>query len=111
MLRAAQWARTAVLILPSQWEKGFGRAALEAQGSGIPVLGRNIGGLGEALGDSGILLAPDAPAQAWADEIDRLLSDSSLFVARAAAAKANAARREFDPKHQLERFLSLVSNS
>ncbi len=104
------YRRTALLLVPSQCEESFGRVAIEAQVSGIPVLGRDVGGIGEVPRDSGILFAPDGPAQAWADEIERLLSDGSHYRTRSAAAKANVARPEFDPKHQMERFLSLVSN-
>jgi glycosyltransferase involved in cell wall biosynthesis len=97
-------------MVPSQWEEAFGRIALEAQVSGIPVVGRDIGGLSEVLQASGTLLPADAEPRAWAEEIERLLTDSSLYAARSTAARANVARPEFDPKRQLERFLSLVSN-
>lgn len=104
------YRQTSVLLMPSRWEEAFGRVAIEAQVSGIPILAHDIGGLGEALRDSGILFSPDAPAQTWADEIERLLSDRSLYEAQSAAAAANAARPEFDPDRQIERFLALVSN-
>ena len=104
------YARTAILIVPSLWQEAFGRVALEAHASGIPVIARDIGGLSEVLQESGILVAPDAPPQVWADEIERLFADRSLYAARSAAASANASRPVFDPQAQMERFVSLVSN-
>jgi glycosyltransferase involved in cell wall biosynthesis len=104
------YTRTAILLVPSQWEEAFGRVALEAQVSGIPVIGRDIGGLSEVLQESGTLLARDAPPQVWADAVERLLSDTALYAARSAAARANAERPIFDPHRQLERFLELVSH-
>jgi glycosyltransferase involved in cell wall biosynthesis len=103
------YSRTALLIVPSQWEEAFARVILEAQINGIPVLGRNVGGVSEALFASGVLFPREATAQDWADEIQRLLSNHSYYLQRSAAASANAARPEFDAKHQMERFLSLVT--
>jgi glycosyltransferase involved in cell wall biosynthesis len=105
------YARTAVLLVPSQWQEAFGRVALEAQVNGIPVVARNVGGLGEVLEPSGVLIAPEATAEVWAGEIERLLSDPAYYGQRSAAARANAARPEFDPRYQMERFLSLVSRA
>lgn len=105
------YSRTALLILPSQWEEPFARVILEAQINGIPVLARNVGGVSEALGDSGLLIPREATARGWADEIQRLLSNHSYYLQRSASASANAARPEFDAKHQMERFLSLVAHA
>jgi hypothetical protein len=60
---------------------------------------------------SGVLFPREATAQDWADEIQRLLSNSSCHLERSAAASANAARPEFDPLDQMERFLSLVNHA
>jgi glycosyltransferase involved in cell wall biosynthesis len=104
------YSRTALLLLPSQWEEPFARVILEAQVNGIPVLARDVGGVSEALGDSGLLLPREAAAPDWADEIERLLSNDSYYLMRSAAASANAARPDFDPNHQMGRFLSLVTD-
>lgn len=44
-----------VLILPSRRE-GFGNIIIEAQACGCPVVGSNVGGIPEALGDGGIVV-------------------------------------------------------
>ena len=48
---ASVLARTSLLLMPSFWNEGFGRLAVEAQLCGIPVLASRRGGLPEALGD------------------------------------------------------------
>ena len=103
------YSRTALLIVPSQWEEAFGRVALEAQVSGIPVVARDIGGLGEVLRDSGILLPQNAAADAWVQTIERLLSDQSFYAACSTAASINASRPEFNPLHQVDRFLAIAT--
>ena len=50
------YARTSVLLMPSFWREGFGRAAVEAHLSGVPVLASDHGGLPEALAGGGCLL-------------------------------------------------------
>jgi len=49
---AAVYSRSAVLLMPSFWREGFGRAVVEEQSAGVPVLADDIGGLPEALGGS-----------------------------------------------------------
>jgi glycosyltransferase involved in cell wall biosynthesis len=45
-----------VLLVPSLIEEGFPRVILEAAANGIPVVANSLGGIPEALGDSGILV-------------------------------------------------------
>jgi len=86
-----------VLLMPSVWEESFGRSALEAQLSGIPVLASRRGGLPEAVGEGGILLEADAAADAWSEALDRVCSDRQLYDELSAKALANASRVEFTP--------------
>lgn len=59
------YARTRILVVPSQWEESFGRVITEAQVNGIPVLASRRGGIPEALGDGGVLVDEIADPQAW----------------------------------------------
>jgi glycosyltransferase involved in cell wall biosynthesis len=45
-----------LLLVPSLIEEGFPRVILEAAANGIPVVANSLGGIPEALGDSGILV-------------------------------------------------------
>ena len=79
--------RAADLVLfPSLYE-GFGFPVLEAISSGVPVLARSNSSIPEVVGFSaadspvsgnGAVLLPDSSgAGVWADEIERLLSDTA----------------------------------
>ena len=55
-----------MLAFPSLAPETFGRVSVEAQACGVPVLGRDIGGVPETLrpGDTGLLLPP-GDVRAW----------------------------------------------
>ena len=69
-----------MLVLPSKdRSEGFGLTILEANASGKPVIGSNIGGIPGILidNDNGILIPPNNPAL-LADAISRLSKDDKL---------------------------------
>ncbi len=105
---AAVYAKTAVLLMPSFWREGFGRAAVEAHLSGVPVLASRQGGLPEALGDAGSLLDipetcvdepltfPDeATVSRWWVALVALWDDPVTYAA--ASERARQAGRRFHP--------------
>lgn len=104
---AAIYARTRILFFPTQWEEPFGRVALEAQASGIPVLASDRGGLPEAVGNGGRILPFDAPASAWADALAAML-DPTTETRLSDAARANTRRPEFQPQFIADRFLDIL---
>lgn len=78
-----------IFCLPSRYE-GYGMVAAEAMAHGLPVIATAAGALPEAVGDAGLLVAPDdAPALAAA--LTRLLTDREEADRRAAASHARAA--------------------
>ncbi len=77
------------LVLPSHYE-GFGLTPLEAMACGTPVITSNRGSLPEVVGDAGLLVNPDDPADIAAS-IERLLSDTALRSRLSAAGLARAA--------------------
>lgn len=95
------YATTRLLLAPSQWEEAWGRVATEAHYSGIPVLGSDRGGLPEAVGPGGRVLAHDAPAEIWAQAVREYWYDAAACEEASAAALAYARRAEIDPARQI----------
>jgi len=79
---AAHYRRAEGLLVPSRYEP-FGIVALEAIASGCPVVAAETGGLPEAVGDCGLLVAPDDP-DALADAAERALRSDVRQDLRAA---------------------------
>jgi glycosyltransferase involved in cell wall biosynthesis len=96
------YTQTRVLLVPSQWEEGYGRVAAEAQVNGIPVIASNIGGLPESVGPGGILISPHAPIEEWSLALNELLSNSTLYDRLSGLAIAHTNRAEIDIDHQAE---------
>lgn len=87
-MRDDVYARTRVLLMPSDYES-WGRVAVEALCSGIPVIAHPTEGLTEALGDAGIFCDRD-DVGAWETELARL-DDPDEYEQASAAAVARAA--------------------
>lgn len=66
-----------MLAFPTMMQEAFGQVSIEAQASGIPVLGSRIGGVPEGMdhGKSGLLL-PVGDVDAWRDGILALCNDA-----------------------------------
>lgn len=97
-----------LLIMPSVWEEAYGRSAVEAQHSGIPVVASNRGGLPEAVGEGGILLEADAEADEWAGIIHLLYNDSERYAELSKKALHNASRVELSADFIVATLLSAL---
>jgi glycosyltransferase involved in cell wall biosynthesis len=71
----AALAASTVAVFPSTDPEAFGRAAVEAQAMGVPVVASRLGGLAETIidGETGFLVPAGEPAP-LADAIRRLLA-------------------------------------
>jgi glycosyltransferase involved in cell wall biosynthesis len=98
------FARTAVLLAPSQFEP-FGRTPVEAAASGIPCVSSGAGGLREAIGPQGIYVEPVDSLDAWVAALRRL-EDPKVYDVHSAGAAQWASR--FDAPRMAERFLALT---
>jgi len=89
--RAERWyPQCACLALASESE-GMPLALLEAMAHGVPCVEPDVGGVREALGDAGVVVAP-RDATALAAGILRVLDDAGEAVRLGAAGRARAAR-------------------
>ena len=91
------YGRSAIVLMPSRYES-WGRVAVEAMASGIPVMAHPTHGLKESCSDAGIYRDRDQPEE-WVREVRRLLSDPAYYEQRATACRRRA--REIDPQSQL----------
>lgn len=99
------YARTGILLVPSSYES-WGRVAIEASSSGIPVVAHPTPGLLESLGDSGIFVDRN-DVDGWEQEIRALLEDPEHYADRSARAEARAL--ELDPTEDLDRLDAMIS--
>lgn len=100
------YSNTRILLVPSQWEEGFGRVVVEAQTSGIPVLASRIGGLPEAVGKGGKLLSPDAPIRDWAIQLQEMWRNPQKWQKLSKAAIENAEAHATRTRNAAELLIS-----
>ncbi|MGZ4688208.1 MAG: glycosyltransferase [Acidimicrobiia bacterium] len=100
---AAIYADARVLLTPFLVDR-WPRVVLEAQANGIPVLGRDLPALHEAIGSGGRLVPADAVAGEWTAALGDLIDDPDRYREACDAARAHAAREEVDPGVIVSRF-------
>lgn len=66
-----------ILAFPSPAPEGFPRVVLESMARGIPVVAFDLGGVADALGDTGFRI-PAGDLNAFEDAIERLAKDPEL---------------------------------
>lgn len=95
-MRDEVYARTRVLIMPSAHES-WGRVAVEAMASGIPVVASPTPGLVECLADAGVFVEP-GDRDGWVAAVQALTApDVWAKASQAAVARA----KELDPSQDL----------
>ena len=84
------YAAIDVFCMPSRWE-GFGLAMVEALAAGVPVVAADVDSLPEVLGDAGLLVPADQPAE-LASALRRVLAEPGLAEALRDRGRERAAR-------------------
>lgn len=102
------YEKTAILLAPSLIKEAFGRVIIEACANGIPVIANGIGGIPEAMGDSGVLLAPSDSPERWAEVIEDILSNPDRNSQLSKSAIVNSERKEFQATAVLAQFLEMA---
>lgn len=98
---ASVYARTKIILVPSEWEEAWGRVVSESQSHGIPVLATRIGGLSEAVGSGGILFSPGEPTETWVTALRSLWHSHTSYTTLVAQTKLFAAREQVSPSRNL----------
>ena len=98
------YKKTDILLVPSK-EESWGRVAVEAMSSGIPVIANPTPGLLESCGSAGIFCDRNSIGD-WVKEIRRLKNDSAWHQQ---SEKCLARAKELDPKEQLDEMAVWLS--
>jgi glycosyltransferase involved in cell wall biosynthesis len=93
------YSRSRIVLMPSKIET-YGRVAVEAFASGIPVIASPTVGLKEALGDAGIFVS-SRRVEDWVEQILRLNNPDEYASASGLAYKRSA---ELHPSKSLDNF-------
>jgi glycosyltransferase involved in cell wall biosynthesis len=94
------------LFVMCSHNEGMGRAFIEAQAGGIPVIGSRVGGVEEAIaeGKTGFLVDPTNPGD-LAAVLERLYNDRPLLTRMAQACRAFV-----DPAFSKETMVAAIDN-
>jgi glycosyltransferase involved in cell wall biosynthesis len=99
------YAKTGIILLPSK-EESWGRVAVEAMSSGIPVIANPAPGLVESCKGAGIL-CDRKDIDAWVREIRKLKTDKEYYKMKSDECLARA--KELDPEPQLNEMANWIS--
>ena len=106
-IKQACYEQTRILLMPSVYES-YGRTAVEAMSSGIPVIAADTTGLRESCGDCGIFIDQDAPLADWIEAIETL--DNEAYYKELSAACIEWAQQlndeSLDELEILNKFIS-----
>ena len=103
-----------IILVPSLVEEGFSRMILEAAANGIPAIANNVGGIPEALGNSGVLIPIesldtvdlDHTAECYVREIRRLMDNKNDYAVLSAKARQRARNHAKAQDKILRQFLN-----
>jgi len=99
------YAKTGIILMPSK-EESWGRVAVEAMSSGIPVIANPTPGLVESCKDAGIF-CNRSDIDSWVREIRRLKTDREYYKMKSDQCLERA--KALDPEPQLNNMANWLS--
>ncbi len=99
-----------VAVVPSVYEDPLPRAVIEAMAFGVPVIGTDVGGIGEMIQGGGGCLVPPRDERALADAMLRYLRDDALRARDGARARERVLR-EFDARAHAARIRDEIARA
>ena len=97
--------RHQIIVVPSRWPEPFGIVALEGIACGCIAVGSEQGGLGEAIGNCGMIFR-NGDSEELAVRLRDLLSDSSMREKFRSSAPAHL--QQFRAQTIAQRYLALL---
>jgi glycosyltransferase involved in cell wall biosynthesis len=92
-----------VEVVSSVYDDPLPRAVIEAMALGVPVIGTDVGGIGELLAGGGGVLVPPRDAEALANAMLGYMRDERMRAAHGARGRERAVT-EFDPHAHAQRI-------
>jgi glycosyltransferase involved in cell wall biosynthesis len=102
------YANTKLLLVPSTYQEGGGRVVIEAFTNGIPVIGSDLGGVPDYIGDGGDVVENYTDPDEWIKIIETYLSDSSYYESKSRKAKQRS--QLFDHTERIDAFERIVES-
>lgn len=90
------YEKTKILIVPTIVDETFCRVIPEAQSNGIPIIGRDVGGIKDTMGNGGILIGKFEDDDAWCSAIQYLLNNNEEYERLSKKAIENAKRIDYN---------------
>jgi glycosyltransferase involved in cell wall biosynthesis len=90
------YERTKVLLVPTIVDETFCRVIPEAQSNGIPIIGRNVGGIMNTMGEGGILIGKFEDDDVWCSTLRKLLDDRDQYKTLSEKAVENSKKINYD---------------
>jgi len=78
---------TKLLLIPSKYEEGGPRIVAEAFANGIPVVGSELGGTPEYIGNAGEVIGSHDSIERWIAAVERFLKDEEYYHEKSKIAK------------------------
>jgi N-acetylglucosaminyldiphosphoundecaprenol N-acetyl-beta-D-mannosaminyltransferase len=98
-----------VTLIPTQMREAFGRVAVESMAHGVPVIASDCGGLPEALGNAGVLVADRNRAATWIQAARALVADPARYKKLSADSIVQAGT--FEAATQLRAFDAVMQRT